>query len=82
MNLGEVTSGLAMLAGLPPHARGIVTGLSVEYTKKARGRLLATCDCVVPDVAEPIEHVVEAIVHDQEDDVVARVAVTWRLDLR
>ena len=79
-NLGEVTSGLALLTGLSPRTRGIVLRLSMEYLKKARGPLMAESACVVPEVVDAEqEFLVYAEIRDGEGDIVARATVCWRL---
>ncbi|MEZ6014804.1 MAG: hotdog fold domain-containing protein [Planctomycetota bacterium] len=79
VNLGEVTSGLALLVGLPDDARGIVKGLSIEYRKKARGRLVARTECTPPSDNTKRDLTVEATLSDQEGDTVAVVHVEWRI---
>jgi acyl-coenzyme A thioesterase PaaI-like protein len=82
VNLGEVTSGLAMLAGLPPGVRSIVIEIRTEFVKKGRGQLTAECSCLIPAVGgEDIDLEVTADVRDGSSDTVARVFVTWRLSL-
>ncbi|MEP6491219.1 MAG: hotdog fold domain-containing protein [bacterium] len=79
VNLAEVTSGTAMLVTLPPGIRGIVTSLSIEYLKKARGTLTAECACEVPAVTGETSCDLHTDVRDSAGDIVAHATVTWRL---
>ena len=78
-NVGEFTGGLAMTATAPPTVRSILLKLEVEFLKKARGTVTAECHCAVPEVREPIDHVVQTVVRDGGGDEVARVRAVWRL---
>ncbi len=78
-NLAEVTSGLAMMVGLPPTVRGIVIGIQMGFEKKARGTLTAECRCAVPEVNSPMEFLVTAVVQDAVGDTVAQATVLWLL---
>jgi acyl-coenzyme A thioesterase PaaI-like protein len=78
-NLAEVTSGLAMLVGLPPNVRGIPTALSIQFLKKARGPLTGESSVAIPPVTGPVEHEVRASIRDAVGDVVAEAVVRWRL---
>jgi acyl-coenzyme A thioesterase PaaI-like protein len=68
-----------MLTALPPGTRGIVTGLSMTYLKKARGTLTAECRCAVPEVNGQTSYDVHAEIRDEQNDVVARGTVNWLL---
>ncbi|HEV8238366.1 MAG TPA: hotdog fold domain-containing protein [Thermoanaerobaculia bacterium] len=77
MNLAEVTSGLAMLAGMPADARAIITNLAIEFKKKARGTLEAECTTAPPQSNEKHEYLLEAIVRDTAGEEVARATARW-----
>lgn len=83
-NLGELTSGLAVLSALPPEVRGIVTGLQTEFHHKARGELTARSEAEPP--AEPGspeawygDRVATAHIADAAGREVATFRATWRL---
>jgi len=78
-NLGEVTTGFALMYGAPPSVRGILTGLQIEYVKKARGRITAQASAEHLDVTSAMEQRVTGELTDAAGAVVARVTATWRL---
>jgi acyl-coenzyme A thioesterase PaaI-like protein len=82
VNLGELVTGLAVLTALPAGIRGIVTGLSAEFLKKARGPLTATANVrglglAAVDAVREVEAVAE--IRDASGTVVTRVTARWRL---
>lgn len=81
-NLGEFASGAAMTTALPGDIRSIVTGLQVEYVKKARGTVIAEARVSVPEVRGDVEHDVRAEIRDSAGDVVSVITVRWKLSPR
>jgi len=77
VNVLELTSGLAMLAGLPDELRAIVLHIEVDFLKKARGLLTAECRCTPPNEPREQETWLEPVVTDASGDVVARGRVRW-----
>lgn len=80
VNLGEMTSGLAMLVGLPANIRGIVVHLKTDYFKKARGTLTAECHCELPEIESEMTYEVLTEIRDQSGDTVARTITLWQLN--
>ena len=81
MNLGEVSTGLAVLYSVDGRGRGIVKSLKMDYEKKARGTLTATCDAAVPLIPGSQELSVEGLIRDDTGEVVARVTALWKLQI-
>lgn len=82
-NLGELASGLAMIAALPDRSRAIVTSLEIEYLKKARGTLEAIGEASPPDtVTDPVTIPASAVIRNADGERVASVTVHWLLSPR
>ncbi len=80
VNVAEMTSGVALMTALPEGVRGIVTGLSIDYLKKARGTLVAVTTAAAPAAVDaPVTHEVTCDITDTAGDLVARCVVHWRL---
>lgn len=76
-NLGEMATGLALMNSLPDKTRGILAGLSIEYLKKARGKLVAECRCEIPTDNTEKEYELVGEIRDMEHDMVAVVHARW-----
>lgn len=79
-NLGELSSGLAMIAAVPSDVRAIVVNLEIEYLKKARGKLIAEGRATPPNsITESVSSVAISEIKDEAGDLVSRVTVHWLL---
>lgn len=76
-NLGELTTGLAAMAGMPAKTRSILRRLEVSYEKKARGRLTSTCSSQLVATETNQEHTLQAEIRDESGDVVAMIQTLW-----
>ena len=79
-NLGELSSGLAAAAAMPPGVRGIPTAITIEYLRKARGTLTASGIADIPEISEPTTADVHADIRDAAGETVATVRVRWTLE--
>ena len=79
MNVAEFASGAAMTTALPQGYRGIVTKITMEYFKKARGTVTAESRPALPDPLVEGEYDFTADVTDESRSLVARATVRWKL---
>ena len=78
VNLGEISTGLAVLSSVSDNMRCILLGIQAEYLKKARGKLTAVAEFQLPQPLEdntPCE--VEAQLKDESGATVTVVKATW-----
>lgn len=80
-NLGELASGLAMSAAMPSHLRGIPVHFTVEFEKKARGKIVAEGRAprteTLEEATEQKEYEVTATLVDDSGARVARFTARW-----
>ena len=81
LNLGEMATGLATLAGLADGGRGIITELGMRYAKKARGSIVAEASTEVPGAAGEHDHEVVGVLRDGDGEPVAEIRACWRLEV-
>lgn len=81
-NVAELASGLSLMAALDSKTRAIVTGLEIDFLKKARGELSVEAKTTPPVVTGDMDYEVTASVSDREGNRVAECRVQWKLGPR
>jgi len=71
VNLAELAGNTALAFSMPGDARFIVAGLSIDYKKKARGRITAEGICPPIPGSERAEYMVHVTMRDASGDTVA-----------
>lgn len=81
MNLGELSTGLAVFHKLDGSAKGIITELRMQYFKKARGTITASCDVDIDMAPGRRDLSVEGVLRDASGDTVAKAFATWQIKI-
>jgi acyl-coenzyme A thioesterase PaaI-like protein len=90
MNLGEMVTGVALITSLPhslpkgQSGRAILTKLSMDYLKKARGRITAECVFTQEAVTQALQSeppliTLNAQLKDKQGQVVATATAVWKV---
>lgn len=74
-NLGELAGNLALAFSLPDDARFIVTSLLIDFQKKARGTLIAECQCPPSATSERTEYTLIVNIRDADEKIVSQVTL-------
>lgn len=74
-NLAELAGNVALAYSLPDDARFIVSGMEIEYMKKARGPITAIGEPPVPRTAARAQYQVPVVLRDAGGDAVAKVVI-------
>ena len=75
VNLAELAANLALIGGMPAGGRAIITGLSIDYLKKARGRITAEGRCDPLESLERKEYEIPVSLKDADGTEVARATL-------
>lgn len=74
-NLAELAANVAFAYGLPDDARFIVAGLSIDYVKKARGSITATCEAPAVSSNQRREYTLPVVMRNDDNEIVATCSV-------
>ena len=74
-NLAEIAGNVALFYSMPDDARFIVSGLQIEYVKKARGTITAVGESPVPRTSARAQYDVPVTLRDAGGEVVARAVL-------
>lgn len=78
-NIAECASGLSLVPGLPERTQAILIKFEIEYLKKGRGPLEAKAECSPPQESVTQDFLVESIVRNKKNEIVAKAKATWRI---
>lgn len=74
-NLAELAGNVALMYSLPDDARFIVSGMDIEYMKKARGTIVAVGEAPIPRTSARAQFTVAVTLRDASGEQVARAVL-------